>query len=65
MMQLNPTEEADLARLAYEAYVADAGGLNYQGLPCPEWDKLTPAIRQHWTVAVRVVADVLTTPVTD
>jgi hypothetical protein len=64
-MSLSSIEETDLARLAYEAYVADADGLNYQGLPCPEWDKLTPAIRQHWVVAVRVVADVLTSPIED
>ena len=44
-----------LAKLAYEAYVDDAGGLNYQGKPCPKWDDLPEAIRQHWKVAVQAV----------
>lgn len=51
--------DEELARIAYEAYVADAGGLNYQGLPCPDWPDLTEAIRQHWCVAVRVVREQL------
>jgi hypothetical protein len=38
----------DTAKLLYEAYIANSEGLNYQGLPCPQWDDLTPAVRSHW-----------------
>ena len=43
------------ARDLYATYCASSDGKNYQGLPCPEWDKLTEAVRGHWyTVALRV-----------
>lgn len=42
------------ARDFYAVYCASSDGKNYQGLPCPEWDKLTDAVRGHWyTVALR------------
>lgn len=41
-------EVVELARDLYGAYTANSGNKNYQGLPCPEWDKLPPAIRGHW-----------------
>lgn len=40
--------EARSAQGAYEAYVASSGGKNYEGKPCPEWDKLPEAVRGHW-----------------
>lgn len=44
-----------LARDLYATYCASSDGKNYQGLPCPAWDALTPAVRGHWyTVALRV-----------
>jgi hypothetical protein len=42
----------NLAQTAYEAYVEDAGGLNYQGNPCPVWSDLPDDIRRHWKVAI-------------
>ena len=42
------------ARDLYATYCASSDGKNYQGLPCPDWDKLTDAVRGHWyTVACR------------
>lgn len=42
------------ARDFYATYCASSDGKNYQGLPCPAWDALTPAVRGHWyTVALR------------
>lgn len=42
------------ARDFYAVYCASSDGKNYQGLPCPAWDALTPAVRGHWyTVALR------------
>lgn len=42
------------ARDFYAVYCASSDGKNYQGLPCPKWDDLTPAVRGHWyTVALR------------
>lgn len=42
------------ARDFYAVYCASSDGKNYQGLPCPEWDALTEAVRGHWyTVALR------------
>lgn len=38
----------------YAIYMASCDGKNYQGLPCPAWQGLTPAVRRHWyTVALR------------
>lgn len=52
--------DVDVERLArdfYAAYMGSCDGLNYQGLPCPKWDDLTPAVRSHWcTVARRAYA---------
>lgn len=44
-------EEQSFAQVGYQAYVASTGGLNYQGLPCPEWSKLPDAIRAAWAAA--------------
>ena len=42
------------ARDFYATYCASSDGKNYQGLPCPDWDNLTDAVRGHWyTVALR------------
>jgi hypothetical protein len=42
------------ARDFYAVYCASSDGKNYQGLPCPDWDMLTSAVRGHWyTVALR------------
>ena len=44
------------ARDLYAVYCASSDGKNYQGLPCPDWDALTPAVRGHWyTVALRTL----------
>lgn len=44
------------ARDLYAVYCASSDGKNYQGLPCPAWDALTPAVRGHWyTVACRAL----------
>jgi hypothetical protein len=51
---LTPEETATvIARELYEAYIASSGGLNYQGLPCPTWENLTEAVRQHWEAVAR------------
>ena len=53
-------QNPNVLRLAcdfYAVYCASSDGKNYQGLPCPEWDALTPAVRGHWyTVALRAYA---------
>ena len=54
--------DEQLAREAYEAYIENSGGLNYQGLPCPTWENLTEAIRGHWVVAARKVKSLVTAP---
>ena len=39
-----------LGKRLYAAYnsAGDRKGLNYQGLPCPVWEDLTPEIRLKW-----------------
>lgn len=37
---------------AYMAYGEKVGGKNYQGLPMPAWENLTPLIRDAWEAAV-------------
>lgn len=41
----------DLERELYESYVADAGGLSWDGKACPLWDDLPKAQREHWAAA--------------
>jgi len=48
-------EEQSFAQIGYQAYIASTGGLNYQGLPCPEWAKLTDSIRGAWAAAATAV----------
>lgn len=36
------------ARALYEAYIANCGGLSWDGKPCPTWDGLNDAVRSHW-----------------
>lgn len=38
------------ARDFYAIYMASCSGLNYQGLPCPQWKDLTDSVRGHWRV---------------
>lgn len=45
-----------MAHDLYAAYNASCGGKNYQGLPCPTWQALPPAVRGHWyVVALRAL----------
>lgn len=53
------------AREAYDAYVRNAGGLNYEGKPCPKWEDLTPAVRGHWCAAVIAASHNLQKPLLD
>jgi hypothetical protein len=46
-------------QIAYEAYVADCGGVSVHGEPLPNWDDQAPAVRSHWEVAGRAVIDAL------
>lgn len=47
----------DIAESAYKAYAASTRNKNYQGLPMPEWQNLTPAIQTAWEVAARQVGE--------
>ncbi|MET9123027.1 hypothetical protein [Streptomyces sp. NPDC004528] len=53
MARHDPTE---LAKTAYRAYGGATGGKNYQGLPMPAWENLTPAIQTAWEVAAEAIA---------
>ena len=55
----------DIAASAYRAYGYKVGWENYQGLPMPQWDELTPAIRGAWEAAVRHTQYCLRTPPAD
>jgi hypothetical protein len=48
-----------LAKQAYAAYGSVTDHKNYQGLPMPQWEDLTPKIRQAWRVSILRVADVI------
>ena len=53
MARHDPTE---LAKTAYRAYGGATGGKNYQGLPMPAWENLTPTIQTAWEVAAEAIA---------
>lgn len=50
-----PTADASLAERLYCAYSAGGdpatAGLNFQGQPCPIWEKLPPNIQAKWQAA--------------
>lgn len=46
-----------LARAAYAAYSQSTGGLNYQGLPMPDWDGLGETIQGAWRAATGTVRE--------
>ncbi len=48
-------DEEALAKAAYEAYGQSTGGLNYQGLPMPEWADLGDKIQAAWRAASAAV----------
>jgi hypothetical protein len=43
------------AQSAYDAYGEVTDHKNYQGLPMPKWEELTPRIQQAWVGAVKDV----------
>ena len=49
----------ELAHELYEAYIIDADGLAWVGRPCPPWERLTDAVRQHWRAAAERARGVL------
>lgn len=55
----------DLERELYEAYVADAGGLTWDGKPCPAWENLPEAVRTHWGAAAAAARRLLEQAPTD
>lgn len=52
MTQVDPEE---LAKVAYHAYGGVTDFKNYQGLPMPAWENLTPTIREAWKASVMAV----------
>jgi hypothetical protein len=52
----------ELAQAAYTAYGEATGGLNYQGLPMPEWDGLGDVIQYAWLEAAEAVETTLLNP---
>jgi len=48
-------EDQEYAQVGYQAYIARTGGLNYQGLPCPEFEALTPTIKAAWASAATAI----------
>lgn len=51
-------EQVDIyrvARIAYDAYGAVTDHKNYQGLPMPPFDDLTPRIKEAWRLACLAV----------
>jgi len=56
---------ADLAQLAYHAYGSVTDFKNYQGLPMPKWEDLTPKIQKAWGAAAERVATEVRSPTGD
>lgn len=47
-----------LAKQAYHAYGEVTDFKNYQGLPMPDWNDLTPTIQQAWQAAATEVKQI-------
>lgn len=59
----SPIIDDALPRELYEAYIADSSGLSWDGKPCPTWENLTDAVRQHWGAAAERSRALLLSPV--
>lgn len=44
-------------QIAYDAYVADCGGLSIHGETLPAWPDQSEEIRQHWDAAAAAVIE--------
>ena len=47
-----PTTFTEYAERAYIAYGNEAGNVNYQGKPMPQWEDLPEQIQENWKAAV-------------
>lgn len=52
VLMLHDMTPAERAQDAYAIYLANSGGLNYEGKPCPAWYDLPLDIRRHWTTVM-------------
>lgn len=51
-----PGSILDLGEVAYSGYINQSGGVSLiSGASLPEWDKLSPEIREAWRAAARAV----------
>jgi len=50
---------AELGRVGYEAYGAEADWKAYNGEPMPQWEELPGHIRTKWAVAAGAIAKAL------
>lgn len=55
--KMDVNDQILFGKAAYAAYGQTTGGVNYQGLPMPEWDALTPTIRSAWINAATAVRE--------
>ena len=58
-----PMSEATLARLMFDAYNAEAGGLTWDGKPIPPFDAVGPKVQANWFAAARCAMNALRTVV--
>lgn len=52
---MNDGDFLKLAQAAYHDYGSVTDFKNYQGLPMPQWNDLTPRIQQAWIAAVHSI----------
>lgn len=48
-----PSDPAQAANIAYDAYGDEAGWVNWQKLPMPKWADLPENIQRYWMAAVK------------
>lgn len=58
---MTTTTPESRGHIAYTAYGRSTGFRNFQGNPMPNWDDLTPQIRDAWINAARVIWELATT----
>jgi len=49
---MNDEYVTEIAKAAYHEYGSVTEFKNYQGLPMPEWEQLTPKIQEAWKASV-------------
>lgn len=59
MLNTNDLTDEALARLMFDAYNAQAGGVTWDGKPIPPFDAVGPKVQANWIAAAKAAREAL------